>query len=406
MNKASVQPRIVLLVPGFSNIGGVPAVAKYLLQVFLEQNWDVQIIELATSRSDSYSQCILNPSSWFRGPQLRLPEPNVDGYSGSHFGEIEPLRYLQTKKLRRTLDQYDLAIVVAGTPAWALAARGIKTPVILHVATTTAWERASRDKQVPWWQRPYRLLMTKFVGRLDRMGSKVADQTWVLNEEMQRWIACQKSESTSVKLIPPAIDTTIFHPLPTGWDPNGPLVSIGRLAETRKGWVRLLKAYAKLVASDSTSPQLVIAGRGKLSQESQFVIESNSLQTRIVIHENPTESEVVALLSSGSAFVTTPFEEGLGIAALEGMACGLPIIATETAGSRQYVEDGINGFLLPQSDELMFLQFNKAVSSVRTDSGALSAGALERVQNHYSRNVLDSTFIQSAEVQILNHPHP
>ncbi len=396
MNRDATQPCVVILVPGFSVGGGVPQVAKYLVSVFRDQNWDCRVIELATSRRDVHSQRIMNPKTWLRGPQLTVPGPDGEGYAGSHFVEIEQMRYLQTAKLRRALDQFDLVIVVAGTPAWALAARGIKSPVILQVATTTSWERRSRDKQVFWWQRPYRTLMTQIAGILDRKGARVADLTLVYNLDMEQWATSQKRNSAVVQLIPPAIDTSVFQPSSSGWDSAGPLVSVGRLAETRKGWVRLLTAYAKLVAHDSTAPQLVIAGRGQLSKESLHVIESNYLHSRVHVYENPTQAELVALLASGSAFVTTPFEEGLGIAALEAMACGLPVIATETAGSRQYVQDGVTGFSLSQNDETMFDQFSNAVSAVRVDNGQMSDAAVHLVRDSFSREALDSQFVRLA----------
>jgi glycosyltransferase involved in cell wall biosynthesis len=41
---------------------------------------------------------------------------------------------------------------------------------------------------------------------------------------------------------------------------------------------------------------------------------------------------------------------GLRLAALEGLSCGVPVIATAVGGVPEVVEDGKNGFLLPVGD--------------------------------------------------------
>lgn len=56
------------------------------------------------------------------------------------------------------------------------------------------------------------------------------------------------------------------------------------------------------------------------------------------------------ILKSSSFFVLPSRVEGMSNALLEAMACGLPCIVTNISGSRDLIQDGVNGFLVPPED--------------------------------------------------------
>jgi glycosyltransferase involved in cell wall biosynthesis len=56
--------------------------------------------------------------------------------------------------------------------------------------------------------------------------------------------------------------------------------------------------------------------------------------------------EIPAYMASADVFVLPSLSEGFGIAALEAMAMGLPIIATKVGGLLEIIKDGENGFLV------------------------------------------------------------
>jgi glycosyltransferase involved in cell wall biosynthesis len=43
-------------------------------------------------------------------------------------------------------------------------------------------------------------------------------------------------------------------------------------------------------------------------------------------------------------------QEGLGLAMLEAMSCGRPVLRTPLGGCEEWIEDGVNGFVCPQAD--------------------------------------------------------
>jgi glycosyltransferase involved in cell wall biosynthesis len=57
------------------------------------------------------------------------------------------------------------------------------------------------------------------------------------------------------------------------------------------------------------------------------------------------------MLGEFDALVLSSLSEGLSISILEGMAAGLPLVATDVGGNGRLVKDGVTGLLVPSEDE-------------------------------------------------------
>ncbi|MBR6537659.1 MAG: glycosyltransferase family 4 protein [Lachnospiraceae bacterium] len=60
--------------------------------------------------------------------------------------------------------------------------------------------------------------------------------------------------------------------------------------------------------------------------------------------------DIPELLSAADAMVFPSLREGLGVAALEAMAAGVPVIASDNRGTREYMQDGVNGYVVSEND--------------------------------------------------------
>jgi glycosyltransferase involved in cell wall biosynthesis len=81
------------------------------------------------------------------------------------------------------------------------------------------------------------------------------------------------------------------------------------------------------------------------------------------IRENVPDQELATLYSKASVFVYAPVREPFGLAPIEAMACGTPVVAVAEGGPLETVRDGETGYLVPREPRL----FGDAVARLLSD---------------------------------------
>ena len=121
---------------------------------------------------------------------------------------------------------------------------------------------------------------------------------------------------------------------------------IGTLARLspQKGIDTLVEA-AKIVVASCPTARFVIGGTGPL--ESDLRTKIRDLRLEPYVRMPGFVEEVPEFLAGLDLYVLPSDSEGIGLAIIEAMAAGLPVVATRVGGVPEAVVDGETGFLVP-----------------------------------------------------------
>ena len=186
---------------------------------------------------------------------------------------------------------------------------------------------------------------------LEKVTARIA-----VSEEARRTVVRHLGGDAVV--IPNAVDTRRFAQAALPVAPDSLLAGlarghntigfIGRIDEPRKGLPVLLEAFP-YVLERHPQARLVVAGPGDVDDARSHL--DDATQERVTFVGRLTENEKVAFLQSIDVLVTPNTRgESFGIVLLEGMASGVPVVASDIVAFRAVLQDGRAGVLTPTGD--------------------------------------------------------
>jgi glycosyltransferase involved in cell wall biosynthesis len=136
----------------------------------------------------------------------------------------------------------------------------------------------------------------------------------------------------------------------TGLNDAGPIIIYVGALRTVKGVEFLLKAMKTIAEADPTVT-LLLVGDGVEREKLEGLVRNLGLEERVRFIGRVDNEDVSRYLSASDLFILPSLAEGFGIALLEAMASGLPIVATNVGDIPSFVENDVNGFLVEPGRE-------------------------------------------------------
>lgn len=128
------------------------------------------------------------------------------------------------------------------------------------------------------------------------------------------------------------------------------LLSVGEL-NVNKNHQIVVKALAEF---DNKNVHYAIAGVG--DQKENLLYLAKNLGVEKQFHLLGFRSDVPALAQSADILCFPSHREGLGLSALEAMACGLPLVTSNVHGINDYSENGVTGYKCPPNDKKAWIE--------------------------------------------------
>ena len=168
-----------------------------------------------------------------------------------------------------------------------------------------------------------------------------------------------------IQVIPPGVDLSHFYPIPDdeakeyiGIPPcDKVLLFVGRI-EPLKGIDALIEAIAIMKNRGAVVCLTIIGGDPDLSPEAlssemsrlQALCEQHGLTDLVAFLGRRGQDTLPYYYSAADAVVMPSHYESFGMVALEAMACGTPVVASQVGGLAFLIKDGETGYTVPADD--------------------------------------------------------
>lgn len=142
-----------------------------------------------------------------------------------------------------------------------------------------------------------------------------------------------------------------------------------------------------LVLEEIPETNFVIAGKGLEEMKLRELAKSLGVSNNVKFVGFIPNDRLPEYLNSMDVYVSTALSDaGIAASTAEAMACGLPVIVTDVADNRKWVEDGVNGFVVPiknpksLAEKIIYLLQNE---DIRNQFGIVNRKIIEERNNYY-----------------------
>ena len=351
-------------------VNGVAMTLAKLVQGLSHRNHDVQLIRPRQTKSESP----LNDASLEEVLMRGMPIPR---YPELKLGLPSKKTLVKTWTLRRP----DVVhIATEGPLGWSAlqAAKVLKLPLTSDFRTN--FQSYSKHYGVGWLRKPIVAYLRKF--------HNATACTMVPTRELMRTLS--ENGFANLKVVSRGVDTKLFNiskrdtSLRSSWgatDNTKVLISVGRMAP-EKNLDQVLKTYEALKFTGQ-SFKLVMVGDGPLKEQFQ------KRYPEIIFPGMLSQSDLAAYYASSDLFIFPSQTETFGNVTLEALASGIPVLAFDCAAARDWVQTGVNGWLVAENNPEGFAAQAMAVFNTK--------GLLDQITKSTRQQVVHLDWDQIAE---------
>jgi N-acetyl-alpha-D-glucosaminyl L-malate synthase BshA len=193
-----------------------------------------------------------------------------------------------------------------------------------------------------------------------------------------------------IEVIPNFVDTELFKPandspLKKHLSPNGEIILIHtsnfRLVKRVQDTIKIFNIVQKSIPS-----KLILVGDGPDRSECERMCRELNLCEKVVFLGK--QEALVDILTAGDLFLIPSQSESFGLAALEAMACGLPVISSSVGGLPELVVHNQCGFISEIGDVERMAKYTIDLLINEKKYNLFSSNARERAVKQFDKSVI------------------
>jgi glycogen synthase len=320
------------------------------------------------------------------------------------FVYIKLLTFLLSLEVTRICKLEKIDVISAQDTIAANACKGVnkkEVPVALTMHTYFGIENTLDNSGIQSHSRVEKLLLTNELKSLDIVKSVIAVDTRikkhvnkVIRNHFQSKVEIKVnaiSNFTNVdKFFPANQEEKIMLRKRYGFSLDSFIVVCARRLVEKNGVIFAIKAMKHLKANSNI--HLIVVGDGIQKDNIKEYVKTNELSNSVTMMGNIANEDIrniysLADVSIVPSITVNGLQEATSITAIESMACGLPVIASEIGGLCELIDDGKTGFLVHEQNEKVISEkivFLKDNHSIYTNISLNSVSYITKNHSHKS----------------------
>ncbi len=211
-------------------------------------------------------------------------------------------------------------------------------PIVLHLFGRTVFQEANAALASYVW------LYEHLIPPVYRGVRFVA-----ISDSTARDLVDRGLRGSQIDIVSPGLDLTRYCAEDGVPKSEQPLLLYVGMLKRYKGIDIMIRAFARARAA-VPGARLALAGKGTDRPRLEALVRTLGLADCVSFVGWVSEEEKINWLRRANALVYPSVKEGWGIPTMEAAACATPTLASDVAGLRDAVRDGVTGFLIPHED--------------------------------------------------------
>ena len=215
----------------------------------------------------------------------------------------------------------------------------------------------------------------------------IASTSYCMAEETKKYL---ENKSKEIFITPFGVDTEKFKNLNIEKKENEITIGIVKTLTEKYGIEYLIKAIKELEnildIENYKKIRLLIYGKGELKNKLEDLTKELQIEDKVIFKGYISNEDVPKALNEMDIFVVPSINESFGVAAVEAMACEIPVIASSVGGLKEVIVDKETGYLVPKKDHKEIAKYLKKLILDKNLRTSLGKNGRKRVLENYDWN--------------------